>query len=122
MKCQKCGKNEVNFHYSSNINGCITETRLCSFCAAEEGYDVRQMFDMESVFNGMFPVLGGIGGFIPTILPVTRTETNVKVDDEMRERRELNVQMRAAVENEDYEKAAGLRDKIRELERREESL
>jgi excinuclease UvrABC nuclease subunit len=42
-----------------------------------------------------------------------RTE---KIDDEMRNRRELNVQMRIAAENQDFEKAAELRDKIRELE------
>jgi excinuclease UvrABC helicase subunit UvrB len=43
-------------------------------------------------------------------------ETNVEVSDEMRERRELNMQMRVAVENEEFEKAAELRDKIKELE------
>jgi hypothetical protein len=40
----------------------------------------------------------------------------VEVDDEMSMRRELNVQLRAAIENEEFEKAAVLRDKIKELE------
>ena len=34
----------------------------------------------------------------------------------MNERRELNMQMRIAVEKEDFEKAAELRDKIKALE------
>ena len=60
MKCEKCGKNEVSFHYSSNINGKITEKHLCSECAAEfehsEDYtNTMSMFDeMNGMFNNMF--------------------------------------------------------------------
>ena len=42
-----------------------------------------------------------------------------EVDEEMKKRREINIlreQMQQAVKSEDYEKAAVLRDKIRELE------
>jgi protein arginine kinase activator len=37
MKCDNCGKEEVNFHYTSNINGNITEKHLCSDCAVKLG-------------------------------------------------------------------------------------
>ena len=87
MKCTNCGKNEVNFHYSSNVNGCVTEADLCAQCAAEQGYDMRglfgnslffgadsefermlapigvRLFDAASVFNGFFPVFGQLGGW-----------------------------------------------------------
>ena len=147
MKCQKCGRNEVSFHYTTNVNGCVTETHLCSQCAAESGYDIGQMFDMGNFFDGMFPMHGEIGGFMPMAIPVMRTnamlpftmqrrtgmieqgnpcdcgcgkgatrENNVEVDEVMSKRRELNIQMRAAVEKEEFEKAAELRDKIKELE------
>jgi len=152
MKCQKCGKPEVNFHYSSNVNGNVTETHLCSQCAVESGYDVKQMFemnqfaDLNQLIDIMFPVRG-VSGFMPLAIPVMRTNTmlpftarpltgkmeqdapcvcgcgnskpkeqDVKVDEEMNQRRELNAQMRAAVEKEEFEKAAELRDRIRELE------
>jgi len=39
-----------------------------------------------------------------------------ELDDEMKKRRELQMQMRVAVENEEFEKAAELRDKLKELE------
>lgn len=65
MKCQNCGKSEVNFHYSSNINGCVTQTNLCSECAAKSGYDFEQMFNAESVFGEFFPVFGRMRGFMP---------------------------------------------------------
>lgn len=140
MKCQKCGRNDVNFHYSSNINGCVTEEHLCSDCAAESGYDMEQMFslgqmfDIGSIFDPVFPV---------AVLPVAmqplmgagirakrrQTDTcgcgygktasinaNVEVDEKMKTQRELNMQMRIAVNNEEFEKAAELRDKIKELE------
>jgi len=176
MKCQKCGKNEVNFHYSSNVNGCVTETHLCSGCAAEIGYDLEKIMDsghvfdlsqnlgLGSIFGGMFPggmpaggmlpLRSGNGGFMPMAIPMMQTNTvfpftiqphsctpqnahtahgredtcgcgcggsasgkkNVEVNEKMSRRRELNMQMRAAIEKEDFEKAAELRDKIRELE------
>jgi protein arginine kinase activator len=159
MKCQKCGKNEVNFHYSSNVNGCVTETHLCSQCAAESGYDMERMFDRgfifdrgqfgnrENIFDLMLPMHGGIGGFMPLAIPVMQPNAmipftlqrrsgtldqgdacgcgcgksaamrnNTEVDADMSKRRELNMQMRAAVEREEFEKAAELRDQIKELE------
>ena len=190
MKCQECGKNEVNFHYSSNVDGSVTETHLCSECAAKSGYDLgqlvnfggiadlEQMFDISrslglgSIFGGidppgnnppgMFPVRSWIGGFTPMMIPVMRAnrlfpfalqpymgvdenqlrarnmrsantvraqdgncgcgcgksvseEKKAEVNEEMSMKRELNMQMRAAIEKEDFEKAAELRDKIREL-------
>ena len=200
MKCQECGKNEVNFHFLSNVNGCVTETHLCSDCAAKSGYDLSQLIDfgdtigleqmfdigkslgLESIFGennpsgmipsglfpgGMFPVRNGFGGFIPMTIPVMRTNTlfpfalqpymgvdantlrasplhtsnmrnanavreqdvtcgcgcgkntfqgkKAERNEEMSRKRELNMQMRAAIEKEDFEKAAELRDLIRKL-------
>jgi len=167
MKCQKCGINEVNFHYTSNVNGCVTETNLCYQCAAESGFDIGQMFgqnpftnfgrlfgpdmnlDAESLFDKMYPMRKGINGFVPLAIPVVQSNTmfpftiqsnrgmiensnacdcgcgtgstkvsNVEVDEEMSKRRELNALMRAAIEIEDFEKAAELRDQIKDLEAR----
>jgi len=169
MKCQKCGRNEVNFHYASNVNGNVTEKHLCSSCAEESGYDMGRMFNQTAGFGGLFgevlPISSGISGFMPLALPAIETDTiipfmiedsrlpfvqanamfpftlqrrpgfieqddscscgcgqnrtkeeDVEVDKEMSMRRELNKQMRIAVENEEFEKAAELRDKIKELE------
>ena len=55
MKCQNCGKNEINFHYSSNVNGCVTETYLCSECAAKSGYDFESLFGIDNFFGDGFP-------------------------------------------------------------------
>lgn len=60
MKCEKCGKNEVNYYYSSNINGKVTEKHLCSECAKEfekgrEYMNTNDMFaEMENMFSGIF--------------------------------------------------------------------
>ena len=167
MKCQKCGTNEVNFHYSSNVNGCVTETHLCQQCAMESGYDIDKMFDLgqftdlgsssdlgqfndlglRSMLEAMLPMRNSISGFIPLAIPMISTNsmfpfttqfrrgmieqeesctcgcgkkvlknTNVEVDETMSQRRQLNAQMRVAVANEEFEKAAELRDKIRALE------
>ena len=66
MKCQKCGKNEVNLHYSSNVNGAVTEAHLCSECAQSSGYDLDRIFSSGSMFGrgGMFGYEGfpGIPG------------------------------------------------------------
>ena len=60
MKCEKCGKNEANYYYSSNINGNVTEKHLCSECAREfensgDYMNTKNMFvDMENMFSGLF--------------------------------------------------------------------
>jgi len=145
MKCQKCGKNEVNFHYKTNVNGCVTDTHLCSQCAIESGYDMEKMFEPGNIFEALMPTHNRINGFMPMVIPMiqagtifpftiqprtgmieqgtmcdcgcgTAKEPDVEVNEEMKMRRELNAQMRDAVEKEEFEKAAELRDKIKELE------
>ena len=44
--------------------------------------------------------------------------TEVEIDEDMSNRRQLYKEMRAAADAEDYEKAALLRDRIKELESR----
>lgn len=51
MKCQNCGKNEVNVHLRQNINGQVSEYELCSECAEKLGV------------GGMFSSFGSFGGF-----------------------------------------------------------
>ncbi|WP_293009965.1 MULTISPECIES: UvrB/UvrC motif-containing protein [unclassified Oscillibacter] len=38
MKCEHCGKNEINFVYESNVNGHVEKAHLCSECAEKLGY------------------------------------------------------------------------------------
>ena len=147
MKCQNCGKNEINFHYSSNINGDVTETHLCSECAAKSGYDLERVFETQNVFDGFFPIsmrraflpipildfgiASPFGSWRQVGLPSAecgcdgaceaplKENPGVPVDAEMQKRREINAmreQMRRAAENEEFEKAAELRDEIRKME------
>jgi protein arginine kinase activator len=44
MKCENCGKEEVSFHFTSNINGNITEKHLCAECAVKLGFDDKLGF------------------------------------------------------------------------------
>jgi len=158
MKCQNCGKSEVSFHYSSNINGYVTETHLCAQCASMQGYDFDRMVegglrDARDMVGSFFPIFGEQRGHSPKAVPVIgfslpmtfsvrpRTgaaqlaggrdcpdesgcecgehadrELGGEVDMEMKARRELRMQMHRAARNEDYEKAAELRDKLKEME------
>ena len=78
MKCQNCGKNETNFHFSSNVNGNVTQTHLCSECAAKSGYDFERIFSadrmvsrfFQSNMRGSFMPMPMIGySLMPDILP-----------------------------------------------------
>ena len=75
MKCQKCGMNEAIFHYSSNINGCVTQESLCLECAKKEGYDFDHAFSFDHGFGGIDSILNGFGGFMPSGIPVRRAYT-----------------------------------------------
>ena len=75
MKCQKCGKSEASFHYSSNINGQVTEAHLCEECAAQSGYDVQESFSLDRLYDMFFPIMGGFGSFPAASLHAGRANT-----------------------------------------------
>ena len=58
MKCEKCNEQEAVFHYSSNLNGKVTERHLCRECAQAEGFgsalEFRPMQAFDRAFAGMF--------------------------------------------------------------------
>ena len=145
IKCDNCGKENVSYYYSSNINGNVTEKHLCSECAAKLGRESDLFDGAESMFEEMFSGFFGtrrrrslfspFGGFslaMPILMPrielflddgscasspAKREET--EPDEELSLRREINMlrhEMGEAVKNEEFEKAAELRDKIRALE------
>lgn len=152
MKCENCGKNEVNFVYQSNVNGHVEEAHLCSECAEKLGYtqavaaQSRRM--MQSFFGGGLlddffspqPYLLGSSFFdenlfddffrqMPALGAGTaepqETQEKPLVEEKERSRfskmRQLNalrLEQKAAVLREDFEKAAQLRDQIRQLEQK----
>ncbi len=145
MKCQNCGKNEATFYYKSNINGRVMESHLCPECARQLGLvqDMRRpmmssFWDDDDFFTRPFrmlePLLGGFGSRLLTEFPepvdVTQQarraaeeprEDNLVQGDEReqlsrrRQRNALETQLRHAVETENFEEAARLRDQLRSL-------
>ena len=112
MKCQNCGKNEATFYYRSSINGRVMESHLCPQCAQKLGLmqNMRQPL-MDSLWDDDFftrpfrmlePLLGGFGSRLLTEFPEP-----VDVTQE--------TQLRHAVETENFEEAAKLRDQLRSL-------
>ena len=145
MKCQNCGKNEATFYYRSSINGRVMESHLCPQCARQLGLvqDMRRpmmssFWDDDDFFTRPFrmlePLLGGFGSRLLTEFPergdVTQQarraaeeprEDNLVQGDEreklsrQRQRTALETQLRHAVETENFEEAAKLRDQLRSL-------
>ncbi len=141
MKCEHCGKNEATFYYKSTVNGRTTEAHLCGQCARELGYD-RAMEPMGAFGRNFFRPFSlledffgeGIGGRMLTEFPApgntlaearetaARQEEPALADEA--QRRELQAQCRrnalehrlqAAIESENYEEAARVRDELRAL-------
>ena len=145
MKCQNCGKNEATFYYKSNINGRVMESHLCPECARQLGLvqDMRRpmmssFWDDDDFFTRPFrmlePLLGGFGSRLLTEFPepvdVTRQAQQAvaeapedalvdKAEQErfslQRQRNALQTQLCHAVEAEDFESAAKLRDQLKAL-------
>lgn len=155
MKCEHCGKNEVTLIYRSNMNGTVTEKRLCHECAealgvtaqlAKQHQRMMSGFDSffgRSLFDDFFSPMPGLMSRMNRLLespfddlfaemPALQTsevrqeepkKQEELVDDESRSRfaraRELNalrLEMKQAAQKEEFERAAQLRDRIRELE------
>lgn len=68
MKCENCGKNEVAFMYHSNINGQITERRLCAECAEKLGYSQRLAAQSRQMFQGFSGLFGDFFTPYPALL------------------------------------------------------
>ena len=145
MNCQNCVNNEATFYYKSNINGRVMESHLCPECARQLGLvqDMRRpmmssFWDDDDFFTRPFrmlePLLGGFGSRLLTEFPepvdvtqqARRTaeeprEDNLVQGDEreklsrQRQRNALETQLRHAVETENFEEAAKLRDQLRSL-------
>ena len=138
MKCQHCGKNEATFYFKSNVNGAVKEVHLCQECAKELGYadHIRggfrpmNLFSTEDFFGRAFdpfaPLLGGLGTRLLTEFPSpVEEERPVETglvdgaeQEKLQRQRQINAleaQLKSAIEAEDYEAAAALRDQLKNL-------
>ena len=144
MKCEHCGKNEATFLYKSSVNGHVTQVHLCQDCARAMGYtsslrrSMRPMslFGDDDFFSRPFsmlePFLEGFGTRMLTEFPEPGQPEAVEaqVPEEsaglvdkaqqaslrsQRQRNALEQQLKTAVESENYEEAARIRDQLRSL-------
>jgi protein arginine kinase activator len=156
MKCEHCGKNEVNFVYQSNVNGKVESAHLCSDCAQKLGYTQKiaanrrnmaaRMENMNRLFGG--GLLDDFFNFTPRLLGGSLFGENLFDDffqqmpaltagaaapqqaaekplveeadssrfSAQRQRNALKMEQKAAIAREDFEKAAQIRDQIRQME------
>ena len=133
MKCENCGRNDATFYYRANVNGRVSEAHLCAECAAQLGCG-----EVGSAWDDFFSILpraaGGESFFdAPSFTPTARRILRVLPAEEEheqpllsaqeqrevrreREKNALRVALDEALEQEDYEQAAKLRDELRRLE------
>ena len=160
MKCENCGKNEVNFVYQSNINGKVEQKHLCAECAKKLGYmkqfaanrSMMRNFFSDDFFGDSFFGRGLLDSFsspmsalmgrmldnpfddffsdMPALTagPAAQQQETVKADeqpvnddernhyDQWRKLNALKLEMNKAVQEENFERAAELRDEIRRME------
>lgn len=133
MLCERCKKNEANVHVSKNINGKATELHLCENCARESGELLSMNQFLGSFFESVLPMRVRRVAYIPIhsaaenkyagcedcvedapnssmgdILPVQ------KIEDENLTK--LRAELKEAVQKEEFERAARIRDEIKKLE------
>ncbi|HBU11908.1 MAG TPA: hypothetical protein DEB31_04045 [Clostridiales bacterium] len=130
MLCDKCKKNEANVHVSKYINGAVYEQNLCSECA---GLETNNLFggmggfgNMGNMFEGMREMAmvnamrGNVGGLYGDrdMEALGLTIPHIEAKREDTETLEgLKKQLKKAVEAQEFEKAAELRDKIYAMEK-----
>lgn len=141
MKCERCGRNEATFYYQSNINGRVTQVHLCPDCAAELGYTSRleqsfrpfrrSFFDPFSLLEDFGMLSNRMTEFPAPLEEAARAAAGIPEDTDTpaglvgrdeavrlqkeRERNALEAQLKNAVDSENYEEAARLRDELKKL-------
>ena len=135
MLCERCKKNEANVHISKNINGKATELHLCEGCARESGELISMNRFFGSFFESVLPMRVRRVAYMPVnspavnkyagcedcvedlpaynppdagIAPILKNE-----DDKLTE---LRARLKEAVNKEEFERAAEIRDEIKKLE------
>ena len=151
MKCENCGKNEVTFVYHSNINGKVEEKHLCSECAGQLGYMKKLVLHSRAMHEELFgsrlfgrsmfedffsPRMGWLSPFEELFeeMPALSAAKEKPAEEDhllgekeqghfarMRKLNALRAEMKKAVRQEEFERAAQLRDEIRALENTKES-
>lgn len=146
MKCENCGRNEANFIYRSNINGRVEEHYLCQACAEKLGYtrsffdqrpSVMDSFFgnnsffssmpslmgrmLESPFDDFFDEMPAIGTVPVQEVQKERKDNLMSCEDQsrfsyLRQMNALKHAQKKAIHEEDFERAAQLRDEIHKLE------
>ena len=142
MLCERCKKNMATVHYSQTINGEHREYNLCPACAQEEGLSGMSLFNLFPLSvktteklhcptcgssldfyerNGRFACpdcYTSFGDSVDAILKKIHGSSRHKGDMKSvpSELDTLKSKLKEAVENEKYEEAAKLRDKIKAIE------
>ena len=141
MKCERCGRKEATFYYQSNINGRVTQVHLCPDCAAELGYadrlyqsfrpSRRSFFDPFSLLEDFGMLSNRMTEFPAPLEEAARAAAGIEDtpdtpavlvgrDEEVRLQKQrqhnaLENQLKAAIDSENYEEAARLRDELKKL-------
>ena len=129
MKCEHCGKNEATFYYRSTVNGHTTQCRLCQSCAEALGYARairRPHLFGDSFFARPFSLLDGFGGRMLTEFPSPTAEVESEQPELLNEkekndftkqvrRNALQLRLQQAIDSENYEEAAKVRDELRAM-------
>lgn len=142
MLCDKCKKNPATYHSKTIINGIESSEHLCSECAREmnrhvdfESFDMFDIFhsplDLDEdfdlipndIFDSHYPsFVSNEKGIIDNALSSIKkgakkyAEEQSKLDPEVEK---LKLQLKDAVENEDYEKASELKKEIQKRQNKE---
>ena len=148
MLCSKCGKNDASVHVFEERNGNRKEYYLCGECAQEALTENENgIFQPESILENLFSMsfagsslmenffgnkMSGYGCAeaskgIKEEIPVLHLKNGKVVEEDgvnrnkesMTDIEKLKEEMTLAVKNEEYEKAAQLRDKIEKMEKQE---
>lgn len=151
MKCENCGRNEASFIYRSNINGRTEEHHLCQACAEKLGYtrgffaQRQSMMDsffnnsffssmpslmgrmLESPFDDFFDTMPAIGAAPAQKVQEERKDNLMSNDEQsrfsyLRQMNALKLAQKKAIHEENFERAAQLRDEIHQLEERHKEV
>ena len=125
MKCENCGRNEANFVYRSSINGENDwKPVMDSFFGNNSFFSSMPSLMgrmLESPFDDFFDEMPAIGAAPVQEVQKERKDNLMSCEDQsrfsyLRQMNALKHAQKKAIHEEDFERAAQLRDEIHKLE------
>ncbi|MBF0253806.1 MAG: UvrB/UvrC motif-containing protein [Candidatus Omnitrophica bacterium] len=127
IRCSLCNRRQSSVHLTEVVDGTVMKAHLCEHCASKKGTAYDKSFGLTDLLKGLLDTPAPTNGGAPPEekperpLPAPGFVDQIQDAAELEEEAEVDILEEAldeAVQSEEYERAATIRDRLKNLSRK----